>query len=198
MTLSSSKFHCSQLIAASAISAVFCAMMLGAAEGDFTLSEQKEMAPEMGEITLYVLHSSAGTFQFVPPRGWRSIVDSAGRRLLLQSSDQKGTFELTIRGPIAGLRPGADREALRSQVLTEFRGAKIAAEFPFYTASHNGRAFDVQWLEAGQVEMTARVAYFSTDRGSIECCLRTMQSQVRNFQPVFGGVVTSLRELSKK
>jgi hypothetical protein len=114
--------------------------------------------------------------------------------LVLRSPDRTASICLEIRGPSPALQPRADTELLRQELLNQFTGARIVAEFPSYTSSHAGRGFDLEWVGAGSVSMASRAACFATRRGAIEFTLTTVSNRFRSFQPVLGGLLTSFQK----
>ena len=166
------------------------------AADQFYLREQKVKAPEMGEILCYVLVSGTLEYSLRPPADWRMRVEPASHCVTFDSPDHTADIRLLLAGPNPALREKADPALLRKQVEQRFAEAKIIEEFPCYTSSYAGRAFDLEWTAAGSVPMASRVACFPTPNGSLEFTLTTMASKFRNCRPALARLMTSFQPTS--
>lgn len=164
------------------------------AASSFSLREQKVSAPEMGEVLTCVLGIGANEFTFVPPYQWRVGGDPARARVILNSSDRTATIMISFGAVNPALAEKAEPDELRRQILRRFTKARIIEEFPCYTSSHSGRAFDVMWTGPGDVPMGTRIALFPTESGSIEFTLSTRAAGLKGGARVLGGLLTSFQK----
>lgn len=159
----------------------------------FHLREEKIQAPEMGEITCYILTSGSQEFSFMPPRAWTVGLEANKQRITFQSTDNASSITLAFGSSETAGEEEPDVEVLRRQVLAQFSQGRVIEEFPCFTSSHKGRGFQVQWIAGGQVPMLSRVAYFWTPTGPLQFTLTTMSDRFKAVQPVLGSLMTSFQ-----
>jgi hypothetical protein len=161
---------------------------------DFFLQEQRVTGPEMGEVVCYRLVCGTNQYSFMPPLDWRMQLERGQRRLVFQSPDRTASIFLAIAASNPALDPGADPELLGQELRQRFSRANFLEEFPCYTSSHSGRAFDLAWTTPSEVKMASRVAFFSAPGHSLEFTLTTLAGRIQNLRSVLGGLLTSFHQ----
>ena len=159
----------------------------------FQLTMRPLMIPERGEVPSCVITMETNEVVFVPPPEWQ--VRAVPQEKTVNLSDPQGRAKIGlkfIREP-AGKRPELKLETLRQQVHDRYPQGKVIEEFPCYSPSGAGQAFDVERLQSGRLPLISRLGFIPLPGYMLEFEATSVTNQFKQWHYTFSGILTSLR-----
>ena len=105
------------------------------------------------------------------------------------------TLATSIRFKIVEIKPdslpGEGRARWRKEILEKYPGARITAEFPCYTSSLGGTAFDLARGGTNQGRISTRLAFIPLPGGRIEFNLTAPRGKLAEHDFAFANLLTS-------
>ena len=173
--------------------ALGCGLASLQAAGQFRLFTRPLNIPERGIVTSYVLHTAEGEFRFLPPVDW-VVQESATTRTVVMMARNLTTsisFKIVEAGSEAGGAASTNR--WRNAISEKYPDAKILAEFPCYTGSGGGTAFDLERKAANKSKVLTRLAFVPIPGGTVEFNLTAPAGKLDELHLAFGNLLTSFR-----
>lgn len=147
--------------------------------------------PEAGFVTNTVLCTARHELTFLPPRDWKENFDTNALTFVWSSADYATELRLRI---VAAVQPAELKpEELREKVRRDFPKARVKEEFPCYTGSGRGLAFDLEESGAQGLATARRMGFVSFEGGMIEFTLVTPADQLQKHHLLFGHFLNSFR-----
>jgi hypothetical protein len=172
---------------------LLCVAMIGgvqASEG-FRFFRSTLNIPERGAVASCVILIQTNRFTFLPPPEWVARVKAEEMKVLLVPRDQSASisvaFQLESGNGLRDLQAAELREQIRSRIPK----GKILREFPCYTGTASGLAFDVEFLAANKTRMTTRLAWVALTGVTVEFTLTSTTKGFDEFHLALGNLLTS-------
>jgi len=138
----------------------------------------------------------ARRFAFLVPAGYR-LEKSQPKRATLVSADYSRMLIFEIREAPPGGAPSLSSAACRATLTREHPGAKIQHEFQLSADCRQGPAFDAQWVAAGGVPRSGRVAFIPAEVGVLEFSLVSSSAQLGAGWDEFNTLLLTFRASDK-
>lgn len=139
----------------------------------------------------------ARRYAFLVPAGYR-LEKSVPRRATLVSADYSRMLIFEIRETTPGGAASASSAACRSVLAKQYPGAKVQHEFLLSADCRQGPAFDAQWLAAGGVPRSGRVAFIPAEAGLLEFSLVSSPAQLGAGRDEFNTMLLTFRASDKQ
>ena len=124
--------------------------------------------PYAGAITRGIIVAQTNQFSFVLPSGFRRQVDQTEKKFSLISTSYTCAITAKIHETAIDGKIDLQRDTVRQQLLSRYKGARITDEFSASIEAMSGPAFEVEWASNTGRKMTARAAFVPYPGGHIE------------------------------
>jgi len=173
--------------------AVLCGWSVASLQGaePFWLFTRPLVIPERGVVTGYVLQTSQERYSFLPPADWVVQEKAATREVVMMAPSLTTSISFKIVPANAESPGGASLEEWRKAIRERYPGARVVAEFPCYTGSGAGTAFDLERRAAKRLKISTRLAVVPLSGGRVEFNLTTPAGKLDEFHFAFGNLLTS-------
>jgi hypothetical protein len=147
--------------------------------------------PEAGFVTNTVLHTTRHELTFLPPRNWKENFDTNSLTFVWSSGDYTTELRLRIAAALnpAELKP----DELREKIRRDFPQARLKEEFPCYTSTGRGLAFDLEESGPQGLVTATRMGFVPFEGGMLEFKLVTPADQLQQNHLLFGHFLNSFR-----
>jgi hypothetical protein len=139
------------------------------------------------------LHTDEGDFLFTPPPTWSQQFKAQENEISYRSPSNDAFIKFSITWTKPGELTPPKSEFLRDYLKTKYADAKILEEFPCYTCSQSGIAFQLEQTSVNLKTALTRVAFVPFPGGLLEFRLTTAADLFRQRQLSFSAMVSSLR-----
>ncbi|MEO8426226.1 MAG: hypothetical protein ABI651_03855 [Verrucomicrobiota bacterium] len=162
------------------------------AENQFQLTTRSQILQEGGTLTSYVVLSRQNGFRFLPPHGWKLVVDETENKIILAPPDLSARISFTVFWQKEARALPVESEVLRSKVLGRFPEATISEE-PCYANDQKGIAFDLKYSPANDVNLSTRLAFIPFRGGIVEFNLTSKTTDFVKHHLTFGQLLNSFQ-----
>jgi len=159
----------------------------------FRLFTRPLAIPERGTVTSYALQTSSNQFCFLPPPDWVVKESPTTREVIMMAPNLVTSIRFKPPETIPDPTVRADPGHWRKEILAKHPGAKITAEFPCYTGSGSGTAFDFERVSTNKSKVSMRMAFVPMPVGTVEFSLTTPAGKLDDYHLAFGNLLTSFR-----
>jgi hypothetical protein len=171
--------------------ALGCGLVSLQAAGQFRLFTRPLDIPERGTVISYVLHTADAEFRFLPPVDWVVQENATTRTVVMMARNL--TTSISFKIVETGSEARADTNQWRNAISEKYPDAKILAEFPCYTGSGGGTAFDLERKAANKSRLLTRLAFVPIPGGTVEFNLTAPAGKLDELHLAFGNLLTSFR-----
>ena len=157
----------------------------------FRLFTRPLVIPERGAVTSYVLETAPERYGFLPPADWVVQENATTREVVMMAPSLTTSirFKIVPADPESPDDPGT--ETWRNAILEPYPGARVVGEFPCYTGSGAGTAFDLERTAAERLKISTRLAVIPLAEGRVEFNLTTPAGTLAEYHLAFGNLLTS-------
>lgn len=149
--------------------------------------------PEQGKVTSYVVQTDGNEFSFLPVPKWHVESNGAEKQVTLLARDLSTSISVRIVTKTAGAPSEIKSEPLRQLIQERFPKATIVGEFPCFSDSGQGLAFDLVQTVRKNFNTATRLAFIPFSDGVVEFKLTTPQKDFPNYKLALGNLLTSFR-----
>jgi len=164
----------------------------GVAENQFQLTTRSQVLQEGGTLTSYVVLSRHNGFRFLPPHGWKLVIDEGESKITLAPTDLCARISFTVFWQKEASTAPVAADVLRSNVLGRFPEATMSEE-PCYANEQKGIAFDLSYSRANDVNLSTRLAFIPFRGGTIEFNLTSKTTDFTKYHLIFGQLLNSFQ-----
>lgn len=162
------------------------------AENQFQLTTRSQVLQEGGTLTSYVVLSRQNGFRFLPPHGWKLVVDESENKITLAPPDLSARISFTVSWQKEANTAPVAADVLRSKVLGRFPEATMIEE-PCYANEQKGIAFDLSYSPANDVNLSTRLAFIPFRGGIVEFNLTSKTTDFAKHHLTFGQLLNSFQ-----
>lgn len=159
----------------------------------FKLGVRVEEIAEAGSVSYSVVNTKNNEYVFLPPSGWKSVVDVKARTISWTSPDYQSLIRLLVPESESEETPTIKSETLREEFFRDFPEAKILEESPSYSAGLSGLAFDADRTVDGKFQAKVRAAFLPVAGGVLKIALSAPKEQFVSRQGDLSRFMNSLR-----
>jgi hypothetical protein len=170
-----------------------CGLASLQAAGQFRLYTRPLTIPDRGVVTSYVLQTAEGEFRFLPPPDWVVQENATTRTVVMMARNLTTSISFKIVEADSEAGGRADTNRWKNVISERFPDAKILGEFPCYTGSGEGTAFDLERKGANKAKVLTRLAFVPMPVGTAEFNLTTPAGKLDELHLAFGNLLTSFR-----
>ncbi len=139
------------------------------------------------------LHTDEGVFFFMPPASWSQQFKAQENVVTYLSPQNDSCIKFSITWTKKDELVPLKSEFLRDYIQTKYTGASILEEFPCYTGSQPGIAFQLEQATANSKTALTRLAFVPFPGGWLEFRITTTADLFPKRVPVFSTMVSSFR-----
>jgi hypothetical protein len=132
-------------------------------------------------------------FFFIPPASWSQKFKAQENEVSYLSPQNDSYIKFSINWTKKGELVPLKSEFLRDYIQTKYTGASIMEEFPCYTGSQPGIAFQLEQVTANSKKALTRLAFVPFPGGWLEFRLTTTADLFPKHELAFSALVSSFR-----
>lgn len=163
------------------------------ASDTFGLSPVVRQIPERGTVSGMLFQTGSSKFSFIVPPGWRSGMNQAEKRILLQPADFGASADLRVLSNEGTASTTLDKDQLREQVKARVLNGTITGEAERTVGSRKIVSYELTQTSQDDLRLKTKVLFVSFENTTLEVCITAQPGKYSVYQKAIENLVASLK-----